>query len=86
MNCPIFMVHFKKEYIITEQALLIRIGNIRFNTLLPTRNKLFNVGIIKCSHPGGKNFVECHFSILWISEAFLLQEVVEMFEKIKICR
>ena len=77
-----------KEYIFTEWTLLIKIGTISFNILLPTRNNFFffNAGIIKCNHPWGNKFIECHFSILWISEAFLPQEVIKMFEKVKICR
>ena len=66
--------------------LLIKIGTISFNALLPTSNKFFHAGIIKCSHRGGNKIIKCHFSILWISEAFLQQEVMEMFEKVIICR
>ena len=71
----ISVIHsLKKECIFTEQNLLIKIGITSFNKFLPTRNKFFHASIIKCSHPGGNNFIECRFSILWISEAFLLQK------------
>ena len=85
MKCPIFIVYLKKVYF-TEQTLLIKIRTISLNTLLPTRNNFFYAGIIKCSRPGDNKFIECLLSILCISEAFLLQDVVEAFEKIKVCR
>ena len=67
--------------------LLTKIGTISFNVCLPTRNKFFfYASIIKFSRPIGYKFIECRFSILWIPEAFLLQEIIEMFEKVKICR
>ena len=85
MKCPILMVNLKKECIFTEQTLLMKIGTISFKTLLPMRKKNYS-GIIKCSCPGGNKFIECFFNILWISEAFLLQKIIEMLEKVKICR
>ena len=80
MKCSIFMVYLKKEYIFTEETLLIKIRTISFNTLLPTRNRFLYDGIIKYNRPGGNKFIECRFSILWISEALLLQEIIEIFE------
>ena len=80
------MAYLQKEYIFTEQTLLIEIGTISFNRLLPTSNKIFYADIIKCSRPEGSKITECRFSILRISEAFLLQEVIEMFGKVEICR
>ena len=80
MKYPIFIIYLKKEHIFTEQTLLIKVGTINFNALLPTRNRFFYADIIKCSHPGGNKFIECHFSIFRISEACLLLEVIEMFE------
>ena len=58
MKCPIFMVFPKKEHIFTEQTLLFKIVTISFNTLLPTTNKFFYAGIIKCSRPGGNKVIE----------------------------
>ena len=85
MKCPIFMDYLKTGYFFTEQTLLIKIGTISFNTLLPKRNKFFfYAGITKYSLPGSN--IECRFSILWVSKPFLLLEVIEMFEKLKICR
>ena len=80
------MSNFHGLYIFTEETLLIKIGTTCFNTLFSMRNKFFLASIMKCSYSGGKKVIECRFSILWISEAFLLQEVIVMFEKVKICR
>ena len=64
MECPSFMIYLKKEHIFTEQTLLIKIGNNSFNSILPTRNKFFYAGLIKCSHPGDKKFIKHRFNIL----------------------
>ena len=79
----IFNFHdLHKEYIFLHN----KHKNNQLQYTFADKKQVFHTVIIKCSLPGGNIFIECRFSILWISEAFSLREVIEMLEKMKICR
>ena len=53
---------------------------MRINTFLPTRNKF--IYPISIEIFGSDEVIEGRFSIISAFEAFFVQEVVEMFEKV----
>ena len=84
-KCPIFMVYLKKECIFTE-LFINQNRNHSLQYTFTNEKQVFYAGIIKCTLPGDNKFIGCRFSIIRFSETFLLQEVIEMLEKGKICR
>ena len=63
-------------------SLLIRIGTITINTILPTRNKFAYSCSLKLRALGFKEFLESILCLLMIVETFSLQKVVEMLEEV----
>ena len=64
------------------ESLLIKIGTITINTILPTRNKFVYSYSIKIHALGFNKLLESIFFILLVIEAFPQQNVVEMLEEV----
>ena len=64
------------------ESLLIKIGTITVNTILPTRNKFAYSCSIKTHASGFSELWESIFFILLVVEAFPQQNVVEMLEEV----
>ena len=64
------------------ESLLIKIGTITVNTILPTRNKFAYSCSIKIHASGFSELWESIFFILLVVEAFPQQNVVEMLEEV----
>ena len=63
-------------------SLLIKIGVITINILLPTRNKFVYSCSIKIHASGFDEFLESIFLLLLVVEAFSPQKVAEMLEEV----
>jgi len=66
------------------ESLLIKIGTITVNTILPTRNKFVYPCSIKIHALGFNELWESIFFILLVVEAFPQQNVVEMLEEVRV--
>ena len=66
------------------ESLLIKIGTITVNTILPTRNKFVYSCSIKIHASGFNELWESIFFILLVVEAFPQQNVVEMLEEVMV--
>ena len=65
----------------SNRSLIIKIGTITINTLLPTRNKLLYSCSIKIHASGFGNHLERIFCLLLVVETFCMQKVVKMLEE-----
>ena len=75
-------MNFKSLYLSSNISLLIKIGNITINTVLPTRNKFAYSCSIKIRSLGINEVLESIFCLLVGVEVFSLQKVVEMLEEV----
>ena len=75
-------MNFKSLYLSSNISLLIKIGNITTNTVLPTRNKFAYSFNIKIRSLGISEILESIFCLLVGVEVFSLQKVVEMLEEV----
>ena len=75
-------MNFKSLYLSSNISLLIKIGNITTNTVLPTRNKFAYSCNIKIRSLGISEILESIFCLLVGVEVFSLQKVVEMLEEV----
>ena len=65
-----------------SNASLVKIGTITINTFLPTRSKLVYFYNVKTHDSGVDELLERVFCLLLVMEAFSLQKVVKMLEKV----
>lgn len=62
--------------------LSIKITVVGTNSSLPTRNMFIYAGSLEIRSSGGDESVERIFGVILVFEAFLIQEVVQMLEKL----
>ena len=78
----LFASHELQHTRLSCPSLLIKIGVITINTLLPTRNKFVYSCSIKIHASGFDEFLESIFLLFLVVEAFSPQKVVEMLEEV----
>ena len=75
-------MNFKSLYLGSNISLLIKIGTITTNTVLPTRNKIAYSCSIKIHVFVISEILESIYCLLLGVEVFSLQKVVEMLEEV----
>ena len=76
-----YIMNFKSLYLSSKISLLIKIGTITTNTVLPTRNSIKSCSI-KIRFLGISEILESIFCLLLGVEVFSPQKVVEMLEEV----
>ena len=74
-------MNFKSLYLSSKKSLLIKIGTITINTVLPTRNSIKSCSI-KIRFLGISEILESIFCLLLGVEVVSLQKVVGMLEEV----
>ena len=75
-------MNFKSSQLDSNTSLLITIGTVMINTILPMRNKLIYSCGVKICASGFNKFFESILCLLLVMEAFSLQKVVEIIKEV----
>ena len=75
-------MNFKSLYLGSNTFFLIKIGSITINTFLSMGKRLVYSCSVKICASGINKLLESIFCLLLVVEAFPLQKVVKMFQKV----